>query len=46
MSIVPAIGLLISLLIFKKFPLNLTKFTEQQERLKILHQARLDKLKK
>lgn len=45
MSIVPAIGLLIGLLIFKFFPLNLAKFTDQQEKLKILHQARLDKLK-
>jgi GPH family glycoside/pentoside/hexuronide:cation symporter len=45
MSIFPAIGLLIGLLIFKFFPLNLTKFNEQQEKLKILHQARLDKLK-
>ncbi|NVM19276.1 MAG: MFS transporter [Candidatus Lokiarchaeota archaeon] len=46
MSIVPAIGLLIALIIFKFFPLNLAKFTEQQKNLKELHQARLDKLKK
>jgi GPH family glycoside/pentoside/hexuronide:cation symporter len=44
MSIVPAIGLLLALLIFKFYPLNLTKFNEQQERLKELHQARLDKI--
>jgi GPH family glycoside/pentoside/hexuronide:cation symporter len=46
MSIVPAIGLLLALLIFKFYPLNLAKFNEQQEKLKILHQARLDKIKK
>jgi GPH family glycoside/pentoside/hexuronide:cation symporter len=46
MSIVPAIGLLLALLIFNYYPLNLKKFTEQQEKLKQLHQARLDKLKK
>ena len=46
MSIVPALGLLIGLLIFKSYPLNLTKFTEQQEKLKVLHQERLNKLKK
>jgi GPH family glycoside/pentoside/hexuronide:cation symporter len=46
MSIVPAIGLLLALLIFKLYPLNLKKFNEQQEKLKVLHQARLDKLKK
>lgn len=46
MSIIPAIGLLIALIIFRAYPLNLTKFTEQQERLKELHQARLDKVKK
>jgi len=46
MSIIPAIGLLIALIIFRGYPLNLTKFTEQQERLKELHQARLDKVKK
>lgn len=46
MSIVPAIGLLIAIIIFKYYPLNLRKFTEQQEKLKKLHQARLDKLKK
>ncbi|MFX0046679.1 MAG: MFS transporter [Candidatus Hermodarchaeota archaeon] len=46
MSIVPAIGLFLALLIFKFYPLNLKKFNEQQDRLKTLHQARLDKLKK
>ena len=45
MSIVPAIGLLLALLIFKFYPLNLKKFNEQQKKLKTLHQARLDKLK-
>ena len=45
MSIIPAIGLLIALIIFRAYPLNLTKFTKQQERLKELHQARLEKLK-
>jgi GPH family glycoside/pentoside/hexuronide:cation symporter len=45
MSIVPAIGLLLAILIFKFYPLNLKKFNEQQEKLKVLHQARLDKLK-
>lgn len=45
-SIVPAIGLLLALLIFKFYPLNLKKFNEQQEQLKVLHQARIDKLKK
>jgi len=44
MSIIPAIGLLFALIIFRAYPLNLTKFTEQQERLKELHQARLDNL--
>ncbi|MFX0073848.1 MAG: MFS transporter [Candidatus Hermodarchaeota archaeon] len=46
MSIVPAIGLLLALLIFKFYPLNLKKFNEQQEKLKVLHQVRLDKIKK
>ncbi|MBY9014031.1 MAG: MFS transporter, partial [Candidatus Lokiarchaeota archaeon] len=45
-SIVPAIGLLIGLIIFKFYPLTLAKFTDQQEKLKELHQVRLDKLKK
>lgn len=45
MSIVPAIGLLIGLIIFKFFPLNYKKFTEQQEKLKVLHEERLRKLK-
>jgi GPH family glycoside/pentoside/hexuronide:cation symporter len=45
LSIVPAIGLSIALIIFKFYPLNLAKFNEQQERLKVLHQTRLDKLK-
>jgi len=45
MSIVPAIGLLIGLIIFKFFPLNYQKFTEQQEKLKVLHEERLRKLK-
>ncbi len=45
MSIVPAIGLLIGLIIFKFYPLNYKKFTEQQEKLKILHEERLKKLK-
>jgi Na+/melibiose symporter-like transporter len=45
-SIVPAIGLALALLIFKFFPLNLKKFNEQQEQLKVLHQARIEKLKK
>ena len=45
MSIVPAIGLLIGLIIFKSFPLNHKKFTEQQEKLKVLHEERLRKLK-
>ena len=44
-SIVPAIGLLIGIIIFKFFPLNYKKFTEQQERLKELHEERLRKLK-
>ena len=44
MSIVPAIGLLIGLIIFKFFPLNYKKFTEQQEKLKLLHEERLTKL--
>ena len=44
MSIVPAIGLLIGLIIFKFFPLNYIKFTEQQEKLKVLHEERLRKL--
>ena len=44
MSIVPAIGLLIGLIIFKFFPLNYKKFTEQQEKLKVLHEERLRKL--
>ena len=44
-SIIPAIGLLIGLIIFKFFPLNYKKFTEQQEKLKILHEERLRKLK-
>ncbi len=45
MSIVPAIGLLIGLIIFKFFPLNYKRFTEQQEKLKVLHEERLRKLK-
>jgi GPH family glycoside/pentoside/hexuronide:cation symporter len=45
MSIIPAIGLLIGLIIFKFYPLNLVKFNKQQERLKVLHKERLDKLK-
>ncbi|MFW9938716.1 MAG: MFS transporter [Candidatus Thorarchaeota archaeon] len=44
-SIVPAIGVLIGLLIFIYFPLNYKKFNEQQDKLKILHEARLQKLK-
>jgi len=44
MSIVPAIGLLIGLIIFNFFPLNYKKFTEQQEKLKVLHEERLRKL--
>ncbi|MFX0104393.1 MAG: MFS transporter [Candidatus Hodarchaeota archaeon] len=43
-SIIPAIGILIGLLIFKFFPLNYKKFSEQQEKLKILHEERLRKL--
>ncbi|MFX1304224.1 MAG: MFS transporter [Promethearchaeota archaeon] len=43
-SIVPAIGILIGLLIFTFFPLNYKKFSEQQEKLKILHEERLRKL--
>lgn len=43
-SIVPALGILIGLLIFKYFPLNYKKFSEQQEKLKILHEERLRKL--
>jgi len=43
-SIVPAIGLLIGLIVFKFFPLNYKKFTEQQEKLKELHEERLRKL--
>jgi GPH family glycoside/pentoside/hexuronide:cation symporter len=46
MSIVPAIGLLLALLVFNFYPLNLKKFNDQQEKLKVLHQKRLDKLKK
>lgn len=46
MSIVPAIGLLIALIIFKFYPLNLARFTDQQKKLKELHRARLDKVKK
>ena len=46
MSIVPAIGLLLALITFKFYPLNLAKFNDQQEKLKELHQIRLDKLKK
>ncbi|MBY9003261.1 MAG: MFS transporter [Candidatus Lokiarchaeota archaeon] len=43
-SIVPAIGLLIGIVIFKFFPLNYKKFTEQQEKLKVLHEERLRKV--
>ncbi|NHJ22719.1 MAG: MFS transporter [Candidatus Lokiarchaeota archaeon] len=45
-SIVPAIGLILALIIFKFYPLNLKKFNEQQAKLKELHQARLSQLKK
>lgn len=44
MSLVPALGLLIGLIIFKFYPLNYKKFTEQQEKLKVLHELRLGKL--
>lgn len=44
MSLVPAFGLLIGLIVFKFYPLNYKKFTEQQEQLKVLHKLRLDKL--
>lgn len=43
-SVVPAIGILIGLLIFKYFPLNYKKFSEQQKKLKILHEERLKKV--
>jgi GPH family glycoside/pentoside/hexuronide:cation symporter len=43
-SLVPAIGLFIGLIIFKFYPLNYKKFTEQQTKLKILHEERLKKL--
>ncbi|MHA1668998.1 MAG: MFS transporter [Promethearchaeota archaeon] len=43
-SVVPAIGLLIGLIIFKFFPLNFNKFSEQQEMLKVLHKERLRKI--
>jgi len=45
MSLVPAFGLLLALIVFKFYPLNYKKFTEQQEQLKILHKLRIDKLK-
>ena len=44
MSVIPAIGLLIGLIIFKFYPLNYIKFSEQQEKLKVLHEERLKKL--
>ena len=44
MSLIPAFGLLLGLIVFKFYPLNYKKFTEQQEQLKILHKLRLDKL--
>ena len=46
MSLVPALGLLIGLIVFKFYPLNYEKFTKQQEQLKVLHELRLGKLKK
>ena len=46
MSLVPALGLLIGLIVFKFYPLNYEKFTEQQKQLKVLHKLRLDKLEK
>ncbi len=45
-SIVPAIGILIAILIFSLFPLNHLKFNEMQQELKKLHEERLLKLEK
>ena len=43
-SLIPAIGISIGLLIFMFFPLNYMKFNEQQRKLQELHQERLNKL--
>jgi GPH family glycoside/pentoside/hexuronide:cation symporter len=44
-SLVPVIGGLLALLVFKFFPLNYDKFMEQQKKLIELHEERLTKLK-
>ena len=44
-SLVPVIGGLLALLVFKFFPLNYEKFIEQQKKLSELHEERLTKLK-
>ena len=41
---VPLLGGILTLIIFNFFPLNYTKFLDQQEKLKELHKARLDRL--
>ena len=43
-SFVPLLGGLITLLVFKFFPLNYSKFLRQQEQLEELHEMRLGKL--
>jgi len=44
-SLVPVLGGLLALLIFRFFPLNYKKFMEQQDKLKILHEERIKRLK-
>ncbi len=45
-SIIPFIGILLGLLIFKFFPINYKKFCDMQEKLKVLHEKRLLKIEK
>ena len=45
-SIIPFLGGLLALLIFKFFPINYKKFCDMQEQLKTLHIKRLEELEK
>lgn len=45
-SLVPVLGGLCALIIFKFFPINYKNFCEQQEKLKVLHEKRLIELEK
>ncbi len=45
-SLVPVLGGLCALIIFKFFPINYKNFCEQQEKLKVLHEKRVIELEK